>query len=45
LARSLLDTGSHVRSTTPLGRHQEQPSLIRAAEHAGEAAAVKVERL
>src|SRR2546421_695692 len=35
----------HVRRATPLGRHQEQCALVRASEHAREAAAVQLDRL
>src|SRR5438132_13384249 len=35
----------HLRKTMPLGRHHEQCSPVRAAEHTSEAAAVEVDRL
>src|SRR5206468_7892399 len=45
LARSCLGHGSHVRRTTPLGRHHTQRSLVRAPERACEAAAVQIDGL
>src|SRR5438067_2532400 len=45
LARACRSHGSHVRRTTPLRHHHEQPALVRAPERAREAATVQIDGL